>query len=108
MTSATVSAVRDAAGETGLGAVFGGCHGLGTMRLAGPNVFGPPANRDDAVALLRAAVELGVNHLDTAQYYGPVVVNELIRDALHPYPPELVLVSKVGAKRGRQRGGLHR
>jgi pyridoxine 4-dehydrogenase len=77
--------------------------GLGAMRLAGPKVFGPPANRDDAVALLRTAVDLGVNHIDTAQYYGPVVVNELIRDALHPYPPELVLVSKVGAKRG-QRG----
>jgi pyridoxine 4-dehydrogenase len=75
--------------------------GLGTTRLAGPNVFGPLPNRNDAVALLRAAVELGVNHIDTAQYYGPVVVNELIRDALHPYPPELVLVSKVGAKRGK-------
>jgi pyridoxine 4-dehydrogenase len=76
--------------------------GLGAMRLAGPNVFGPPASRDDAVALLRGAIELGVNHIDTAQYYGPVVVNELIRDALHPYPPELVLVSKVGAKRGKR------
>jgi pyridoxine 4-dehydrogenase len=76
--------------------------GLGAMRLAGPNVFGPPANRDDAVALLRTAVGLGVNHIDTAQYYGPVVVNELIRDALHPYSPELVLVSKVGAKRGKR------
>jgi pyridoxine 4-dehydrogenase len=74
--------------------------GLGAMRLAGPNVFGPPANRDDALALLRAAVTSGVDHIDTAQYYGPVVVNTLIRDALRPYPPELVLVSKVGAKRG--------
>jgi aryl-alcohol dehydrogenase-like predicted oxidoreductase len=74
--------------------------GLGAMRLAGPNVFGPPANRDDAVALLRAAVESGVDHIDTAQYYGPVVVNELIQEALHPYPPALVLVSKVGARRG--------
>ena len=88
--------------KRGLGPYSVAAIGLGTMRLAGPNVFGPPANRDDAVALLRAAVELGVNHLDTAQYYGPVVVNELIRDALHPYPPELVLVSKVGAKRGRR------
>jgi len=76
--------------------------GLGAMRLAGPNVFGPPANWDEAIAVLRAAVESGVNHIDTAQYYGPVVVNELIRDALHPYPPELVLVSKVGAQRGRR------
>jgi aryl-alcohol dehydrogenase-like predicted oxidoreductase len=72
------------------------------MRLAGPNVFGPPANRDDAIAVLRGAVESGVNHIDTAQYYGPVVVNELIRDALYPYRPALVLVSKVGAKRGKR------
>jgi pyridoxine 4-dehydrogenase len=76
--------------------------GLGAMRLAGPNVFGPPANRDDAIGLLRDAVELGVNHIDTAQYYGPAVVNELIREALFPYRSELVLVSKVGAKRGRR------
>jgi pyridoxine 4-dehydrogenase len=76
--------------------------GLGAMRLAGPNVFGPPANRNGAIALLRAAVDLGVDHIDTAQYYGPAVVNELIRAALHPYPPELVLVSKVGAKRGNK------
>lgn len=76
--------------------------GFGAMRLAGPNVFGPPASRDEAIALLRAAVELGVDHIDTAQYYGPAVVNELIRDALHPYPAELVLVSKVGAKRGKR------
>jgi pyridoxine 4-dehydrogenase len=75
--------------------------GLGAMRLAGPNVFGPPANRDDAIGLLRAAVELGVDHIDTAQFYGPVVVNELIREALYPYQSDLVLVSKVGAKRGR-------
>jgi pyridoxine 4-dehydrogenase len=74
--------------------------GLGAMRLAGPNVFGPPASREDAIGLLRAAVELGVNHVDTAQYYGPAVVNELIREALFPYRSELVLVSKVGAKRG--------
>jgi aryl-alcohol dehydrogenase-like predicted oxidoreductase len=76
--------------------------GLGAMRLAGPNVFGPPEDHDHAIALLRAAVELGVDHIDTAQYYGPVVVNELIRDALAPYPPELVLVSKVGARRGKR------
>jgi pyridoxine 4-dehydrogenase len=72
------------------------------MRLAGPNVFGPPSNREDAIALLRAAVDLGVDHIDTAQYYGPAVVNELIRDALYPYPPELLLVSKVGARRGKR------
>jgi aryl-alcohol dehydrogenase-like predicted oxidoreductase len=75
------------------------------MRLAGPNVFGPPDNRADAIALLRAAVDGGVDHIDTAQYYGPDIVNELIREALHPYPPELALVSKVGARRD-SRGGV--
>jgi pyridoxine 4-dehydrogenase len=71
------------------------------MRLAGPNVFGPPSDRAAAIALLRDAVENGVDHIDTAEYYGPTVVNEIIREALHPYPPELVLVSKVGAARGK-------
>jgi len=75
--------------------------GFGAMRLAGPNVFGPPADRPQAIALLRAAVDNGVDHIDTAQYYGPDVVNELIREALHPYPSDLVLVSKVGATRDR-------
>jgi pyridoxine 4-dehydrogenase len=74
--------------------------GFGAMRLTGPNVFGPPENREAAKAVLRAAVELGVDHIDTAQYYGPVVVNELIKEALSPYPPQLVIVSKVGAARG--------
>jgi len=73
--------------------------GFGAMRLAGPNVFGPPTDRDEAVAVLREDVRSGVDHVDTAQFYGPDVVNELIRDALHPYPPQLVLVSKVGARR---------
>jgi pyridoxine 4-dehydrogenase len=73
--------------------------GFGAMQLAGPGVFGPPADRDAAIALLRSAVEAGVNHIDTAQYYGPDVVNELIRDALHPYPTDLALVSKVAARR---------
>jgi pyridoxine 4-dehydrogenase len=79
--------------------------GFGAMRLTGPGVFGPPANPAAAIELLREAVSLGVNHIDTAQYYGPAVVNELIREALHPYPPELVLVSKVGARRD-ERGGI--
>jgi aryl-alcohol dehydrogenase-like predicted oxidoreductase len=79
--------------------------GYGAMRLAGPNVFGPPADRAGAVALLRQAVEMGVDHVDTAQYYGPDVVNDLIREALHPYPPDLVIVSKVGARRD-DRGGI--
>jgi len=74
--------------------------GFGAMQLTGANVFGPPADRAAAIALLREAVDKGVNHIDTAEYYGPTVVNELIRDALHPYPPELALVSKVGAARG--------
>jgi pyridoxine 4-dehydrogenase len=73
--------------------------GFGAMRLAGPGVFGPPRDHDEAIALLREAIDRGVDHIDTAQYYGPDVVNELIREALHPYPPELVLVSKVGARR---------
>jgi len=73
--------------------------GYGAMRLTGPRVFGPPSDPDDAVLLLRAAVDAGVDHIDTAEYYGPHVVNELIRKALHPYPPGLVIVSKVGARR---------
>jgi hypothetical protein len=75
------------------------------MRLTGPGVFGPPPDRDDAVQLLRQAVEAGVDHIDTAEYYGHHVVNELIRQALHPYPTGLVLVSKVGARRD-DRGGI--
>jgi pyridoxine 4-dehydrogenase len=73
--------------------------GYGAMQLTGPGVFGPPADRDLALAILRTAVEAGVNHIDTADYYGPGVVNHLIHDALSPYPPDLVLVSKVGARR---------
>jgi pyridoxine 4-dehydrogenase len=73
--------------------------GFGAMQLPGPRVFGPPRDRAEALAVLRRAIELGVNHIDTAQYYGPDVANELIREALHPYPDDLVLVSKVGAER---------
>jgi pyridoxine 4-dehydrogenase len=80
--------------------------GYGAMRLTGPGVFGPPPNPEDALLLLREAVESGVDHIDTAEYYGPHVVNELIRKALHPYPRGLVLVSKVGAGRD-ERGGIH-
>jgi pyridoxine 4-dehydrogenase len=79
--------------------------GFGAMRLAGPGVFGPPSDHDAAVRLLREAVDLGGDHIDTAQYYGPDVVNQLIREALHPYPAGLVLVSKVGARRD-DRGGI--
>ncbi|OBG36382.1 oxidoreductase [Mycobacterium alsense] len=73
--------------------------GFGAMQLPGPNAFGPPRDRDEALAVLRRAVELGVNHIDTAQFYGPDVANELIREALHPYPDDLALVSKVGGRR---------
>jgi pyridoxine 4-dehydrogenase len=73
--------------------------GFGAMQLAGPGVFGPPRDRAAALAVLRRAVELGVDHIDTSQYYGPNVVNELIREALHPYPEGLRLVTKVGARR---------
>ncbi|HET9137861.1 oxidoreductase [Actinophytocola sp.] len=73
--------------------------GYGAMQLAGPGVFGPPADKNAAVEVLRRAVELGVNHIDTSDYYGPYVVNELIRTALHPYPDDLVIVTKVGARR---------
>lgn len=74
--------------------------GYGAMQLAGPNVFGPPRDRDEAVAVLREAVERGVTHIDTSDFYGPAVVNELIREALSPYPESLHLVTKVGAVRG--------
>ncbi|MHA3018966.1 oxidoreductase [Mycobacterium sp. BMJ-28] len=80
--------------------------GFGAMQLPGPGVFGPPRDRDQALAVLRRAVELGVNHIDTSQYYGPDVANELIRDALQPYPADLALVSKVGARRDAQGGWL--
>jgi len=74
--------------------------GFGAMQLAGPGVFGPPRDRDQALAVLREAVNNGVTHIDTSDFYGPVVVNELIREALHPYPTDLRIVTKVGARRG--------
>ena len=73
--------------------------GFGAIQLPGRGAFGPPGDRDEALGVLRRAVELGVNHIDTAQFYGPNVSNELIREALYPYPPDLALVSKVGAHR---------
>src|SRR4051794_8592381 len=73
--------------------------GYGAMQLAGPHVMGPPADRDGALAVLRRAVELGVNHIDTSDYYGPHVTNQIIREALHPYPEDLTIVTKVGARR---------
>jgi aryl-alcohol dehydrogenase-like predicted oxidoreductase len=80
--------------------------GFGAMQLAGPGVFGPPRDPDAARAVLRRAIELGVDHIDTAQYYGPDVVNDLIRETLHPYPENLKLVTKVGARRDREGGWL--
>jgi len=80
--------------------------GFGAMQLPGPNAFGPPRDRDGALAVLRRAVELGVDHIDTAQFYGPDVANELIRAALHPYPENLALVSKVGGRRDENGGWL--
>jgi pyridoxine 4-dehydrogenase len=80
--------------------------GFGAMQLPGPGVFGPPPDRDAAIAVLRRAADLGVDHIDTAQFYGPAVANELIRAALHPYPPGLALVSKVGARRDAAGGVL--
>jgi pyridoxine 4-dehydrogenase len=73
--------------------------GYGAMQLAGPGVFGPPKDRDQALAVLREAIELGITHIDTSDFYGPVVVNELIKAALHPYPGDLHIVTKVGARR---------
>jgi aryl-alcohol dehydrogenase-like predicted oxidoreductase len=74
--------------------------GYGAMQLAGPGVFGPPKDSDAALAVLRAAVTSGVNHIDTSDFYGPHVTNRLIREALHPYPDDLVIVTKIGARRG--------
>ena len=73
--------------------------GYGAMQLAGPGAFGPPADRDEAIAVLREVVELGITHIDTADVYGPHVANEIIREALHPYPDDLHIVTKVGAER---------
>ena len=78
--------------------------GYGAMQLAGPHVFGPPKDPEAARAVLRAAVAAGVNHIDTSDFYGPHVTNQLIREALHPYPKELTIVTKVGARRTRDGG----
>ncbi|MEQ0560383.1 aldo/keto reductase family oxidoreductase [Amycolatopsis sp. NEAU-NG30] len=78
--------------------------GYGAMQLAGPGVWGPPRDHDTAVAVLREAVECGVTHIDTSDFYGPHTVNALIKEALHPYPEELVIVTKVGARRSEDKG----
>jgi aryl-alcohol dehydrogenase-like predicted oxidoreductase len=79
--------------------------GYGAMQLAGPGVFGPPKDRDAALAVLREAVTSGVNHIDTSDFYGPHVTNRLIREALAPYREDLVIVTKIGAKRARMDRG---
>jgi pyridoxine 4-dehydrogenase len=81
--------------------------GYGAMQLAGPGVFGPPDDRDAAVAVLREAVELGITHIDTSDYYGPHVTNQIIREALHPYPEGLRIVTKLGATRDAEGGWPH-
>jgi aryl-alcohol dehydrogenase-like predicted oxidoreductase len=81
--------------------------GYGAMQLAGPGVYGPPKDPDAAIAVLRAAVEAGVNHIDTSDYYGPHITNELIRKALHPYPAGLVIVTKLGARRPPDKSWQH-
>jgi pyridoxine 4-dehydrogenase len=81
--------------------------GYGAMQLAGPQVFGPPRDADAALAVLREAVASGVTHIDTSDYYGPHVTNQLIKQALHPYPEGLVIVTKVGARRGADKSWIH-
>jgi len=81
--------------------------GYGAMQLAGPGVWGPPRDPDTAIAVLREAVDAGVNHIDTSDFYGPHVTNKIIRQALHPYPEGLVIVTKVGACRGADKSWIH-
>jgi aryl-alcohol dehydrogenase-like predicted oxidoreductase len=81
--------------------------GYGAMQLAGPGVFGPPKDRDAAVAVLREAVSVGITHIDTSDFYGPHVTNQIIKEALHPYPENLTIVTKVGARRDEQGGWPH-
>jgi pyridoxine 4-dehydrogenase len=81
--------------------------GYGAMQLAGPGVFGPPKDRGAAIEVLRAAVSLGINHIDTADFYGPYITNEIIREALAPYPQDLHIVTKVGARRDASGGWPH-
>jgi pyridoxine 4-dehydrogenase len=81
--------------------------GYGAMQLAGPQVWGPPRDGAAAIAVLREAVDSGVNHIDTSDFYGPHVTNQLIRQALHPYPEGLVIVTKLGARRGADKSWIH-
>src|SRR6201998_2422575 len=80
--------------------------GYGAMQLAGPGVWGPPKDPDEAVAVLREAIDAGVDHIDTSDFYGPHVTNQIIRKALHPYPAGLVIVTKLGARRGEDKSWI--
>ena len=82
--------------------------GYGAMRLSGPHIFGPPADPAEAAAVLRAAIEAGIDHIDTSDFYGPHITNQLIRDTLKPYPNSLVLVTKIGARRNDKARGCRR
>jgi pyridoxine 4-dehydrogenase len=93
------SSTIESLGTFALGRFWVNRIGYGAMQLAGDNVFGPPRDRDEALRVLRAAIDSGINHIDTAQFYGPGTVNEVIREALHPYPSDLAIVSKVAARR---------
>ena len=81
--------------------------GYGAMQLAGPEIWGPPRDVDAAIAVLREAIAAGVNHIDTSDYYGPHITNQIIKKALHPYPSDLVIVTKLGARRGDDKSWLH-
>src|SRR5216684_8070004 len=81
--------------------------GYGAMQLAGPEVWGPPRDVDGAIAVLREALESGVDHIDTSDFYGPHVTNQIIKQALHPYPDGLVIVTKLGARRGEDKSWIH-
>src|SRR6516162_10031306 len=81
--------------------------GYGAMQLAGPGVWGPPRDPDAALAVVREVVDAGVNHIDTSDFYGPHVTNQIIKRALHPYPDELTIVTKVGARRGQDKSWIH-
>src|ERR1043165_3926665 len=81
--------------------------GYGAMQLAGPQVWGPPRDPEEAVSVLREALDAGVNHIDTSDFYGPHVTNQIIKQALHPYPDGLVIVTKVGARRGADKSWMH-
>jgi pyridoxine 4-dehydrogenase len=96
----------DRSGTFRLGDLFVKRLGYGAMQLSGPGVFGPPRDHETALAVLREAASSGVNHIDTSDYYGPYITNQLIREALHPYPDDLVIVTKIGARRGEDASWL--